>query len=241
MCRTKISAEVRQKRVRALEEDIANLDEQKSFKEKRQQQSEDIRNYKLCEEITQEIRLLTQQRRQLYEELSQYREKECKAKWYQGTKGKGKRRMESPSSLSSDASTLVSSLSSAIVDVTSESEVESWNETNSFPQSNSRNETEQNDSTNEAESLLLTDNRNDLCMEDGTSTTDDIVESVFQEGLPVTRQTKQGGQSQTVKLSLLVTLPIHRLFIELMLIFVTVAMSIFHSMISLPVCPTIAP
>lgn len=70
--RIKISAEVRQKRVRALEEDIANLDQQISLKEKRRQQSENIRNYKMCEEITQEIRLVTQQRRQLFEELSQY-------------------------------------------------------------------------------------------------------------------------------------------------------------------------
>ena len=45
--RTKNSAEVRKKRVRALEEDIANLDEQLSFKEKRRQQSENVRNYKV--------------------------------------------------------------------------------------------------------------------------------------------------------------------------------------------------
>ena len=45
--RTKNSAEVRKKRVRALEEDIANLDEQLNFKEKRRQQSENIRNYKV--------------------------------------------------------------------------------------------------------------------------------------------------------------------------------------------------
>ena len=94
MSRIKISAEVRQKRVRALEEDIANLDQQLSFKEKRRQQSENIRNYKLCEEITQEIRLVTQQRRQLFEELSQYWEKERKAIWYQKNKGKGKKKTQ---------------------------------------------------------------------------------------------------------------------------------------------------
>ena len=92
--RIKISAELRQKRIRALEEDIANLDQQISFKEKRRQQSETIRNYKLCEEITHEIHLVTQQRRELFEELSQYQEKERKAKWYQKTKGKGKKKVK---------------------------------------------------------------------------------------------------------------------------------------------------
>ena len=88
--RAKISAEVRQKRITALEEDLANLDQQIGFKEKRRQQSENTRNYKLCEEITQEIGICKQQRRQLSDELNQYREKERKAKWYQIRRGKGK-------------------------------------------------------------------------------------------------------------------------------------------------------
>ena len=49
---TKISADVRQKRISAVTEDIANLDQQLFFKEKRRQQ---VRNYKLCEDITEEI------------------------------------------------------------------------------------------------------------------------------------------------------------------------------------------
>lgn len=120
--RVKISAEVRQKRVRALEEDVANLDQQLSFKEKRRQQAENIRNYKACEEITQEIRLVTQRRRQLFEELSQYRKKERKAKWYQRNKGKGKK--GSSSSHSSDASAPLSSPGSTNVDAASESDTD---------------------------------------------------------------------------------------------------------------------
>ena len=57
MASPKVSrAEVRQKRVRALEEDIANLDQQLSFKEKRRQQSESIgtisfvkKSHRICE------------------------------------------------------------------------------------------------------------------------------------------------------------------------------------------------
>lgn len=53
--RSKVSAEVRQKRISAIEEDIANLDKQLHFKNKRLQQAENIKNYKLCEEITEEV------------------------------------------------------------------------------------------------------------------------------------------------------------------------------------------
>ena len=124
--------------------------------------------------------------RQLYEELGQYRQKERKAKWYQRTKGKGKKRMASSSSLSSDSSTVASTSSSAIVDMTSGSDNEIQNETDFFPQSDSRNVAEPSYGTNETKSLPQTDNRDELCIEDGTSTTN---ESVFQEGLPVTQQT----------------------------------------------------
>ena len=96
--RVKINAELRQKGISALEEDIANLDQQIGFKEKRRQQSENVRNYKLCEEIAHEIGIVKQQRRQLAEELNQYREKERKAKWYQRSKGKAQKRRRSGSS-----------------------------------------------------------------------------------------------------------------------------------------------
>ena len=74
-CCAKISADIRQKRISALEEDIKNLDQQLLFKEKRRQQAECIRNYKVCDEITEEIRIVKQQQRKLTEELNIYREK----------------------------------------------------------------------------------------------------------------------------------------------------------------------
>ncbi len=116
LTRTKISAEVRQKRISALEADIANLDEQTRFKEKRRQQSEGIRNYKLCEEITQEIGIINQQKRELTEELTMFREKERKAKWYQVSKrgkGRARRRTSSTSNVSDESDFPLSSPSSS--------------------------------------------------------------------------------------------------------------------------------
>ena len=59
--RAKISGEVRAKRRAALQEDIANIDQQLLFKEKRCQQAEGIRNYRVCEEITEGTGLAKQQ------------------------------------------------------------------------------------------------------------------------------------------------------------------------------------
>ena len=88
--RLKICAEIRQKRISALE-DIASLDKQLHFKNKRLEQAENVRNYKLCEEITEEIQFVTKQKRDLSQELRQFREKERKARWYKrsrkGSKG----------------------------------------------------------------------------------------------------------------------------------------------------------
>ena len=81
--RSKISAEVRQKRIAALEEDISGIDRQIHFKNKRLQQAENVKNYKLCEEITEEVQVITRQKRELAEELRLFREKERKARWYQ--------------------------------------------------------------------------------------------------------------------------------------------------------------
>lgn len=84
--RVKISTEIRAKRIAPLKEDIANIDQQLIFKEKRHQQAEGIRNYRVCDEITEEIGLVKQQRRKLSDELNMYRKKERKAKWYQTAK-----------------------------------------------------------------------------------------------------------------------------------------------------------
>ena len=116
--RVKISTDVREKRISALEEDIANLDQQLLFKEKRRQQSENVRNYKFCDEITEEIGIVRQQKRKISEELRIFREKQRKAKWYQNAK-RGNRRVSRSSSTTSnvtsdDSDAVITSPSSSL-------------------------------------------------------------------------------------------------------------------------------
>lgn len=70
--RLKICAEIRQKKTAGLEEDIARLDKQLHFKNKRLQQAENIKNYKLWEDVTEEIQIVTRQKRDLSEELKNF-------------------------------------------------------------------------------------------------------------------------------------------------------------------------
>ena len=81
------SAEVREKKISALKEDIASFEEQLLFKNKRRQQAESVRKYKLCEEITEEIQFVMKQKRELSEELSKLQEKDRKAQWYRRKNG----------------------------------------------------------------------------------------------------------------------------------------------------------
>ena len=102
--RSKVSAEIRQQRILALEEDIVNITKQLHFKNKRLQQAENIKNYKLCEEINEEIQIVTKQKRDLSIELKKFREKERKARWFQRRKQQTKR-----SAMSDDSDILLSS------------------------------------------------------------------------------------------------------------------------------------
>jgi len=81
--RPKVSAQVRQTRISSLKEDIASIDQQLYFKEKRRQQAESIRNYKLCDEITEELQIVMKRKREMSAELWKLQEKDQKAKWYQ--------------------------------------------------------------------------------------------------------------------------------------------------------------
>ena len=108
--RSKISAEVRQKRIAALEEYISGIDRQIHFKNKRLQQAENVKNYKLCEEITEEVQVITRQKRELAEELRLFREKERKARWYQ----KG-RKSSAYNATSDDSDIPMSSPSSSVL------------------------------------------------------------------------------------------------------------------------------
>ena len=92
----------------ALEDEIANLDEQLKFKEKRRQEAETGRRYKVCEEITEEILIVKKQRCEKAEELAAFKLKEKKAIWYEKRKqeSKAKKHSESAGSFTSDDSDL---------------------------------------------------------------------------------------------------------------------------------------
>ena len=55
--------------MKRLEEDIQNLKERISYKEKRRQMAENVKNYKACDDITEEIASLSKQKRELENEL----------------------------------------------------------------------------------------------------------------------------------------------------------------------------
>ena len=100
----KISADIRQKRMRALEEDISTMDEQLKFKMNRRQQAEAERKYKLCEEITEELNRVKQAKREKANELSVLQSKEKKALWYKKRKESTRSHTESTGRFTSDES-----------------------------------------------------------------------------------------------------------------------------------------
>ena len=57
--RQKINRSSRLDRMKTLEDDIKNINEQISFKQKRRQAAENSKNYLICDEITEEIGSLT--------------------------------------------------------------------------------------------------------------------------------------------------------------------------------------
>ena len=63
-------------RNKELEEDLKQLDQQIMFKEKRRDQAETVRNYKLCDELTEDVGKLKTARREAFNELKRFQRKE---------------------------------------------------------------------------------------------------------------------------------------------------------------------
>ena len=82
VARKKIDSEMRRTRMKELDEDMKQLDQQIMFKEKRRDQAESVRNYKLCDLLTEEIGKLKGTRRETSNELKLFQRKEQQAKWY---------------------------------------------------------------------------------------------------------------------------------------------------------------
>ena len=53
--RSKLDADTRQSRIKDIEENIRDIDEDISFKEKRRAQAESVRDYRQCDELTERI------------------------------------------------------------------------------------------------------------------------------------------------------------------------------------------
>ena len=110
----KLNEESRHSRMKDINENIQDIDEDISFKEKRRAQAESIRDYRLCDELTERIGSLKDKKRLLRKELSLLEKKETKSVWYKKkkklnqqhscAKGSTLSRSTSPSGMSSTVS-----------------------------------------------------------------------------------------------------------------------------------------
>ena len=69
--------------MKALEEEIINIKDRISYKEKRREMAENIKNYKNCDDLTEEISSLSKQQQELESELMLLHKKDKRAKSYQ--------------------------------------------------------------------------------------------------------------------------------------------------------------
>lgn len=112
--RPKLSEEYRQRRLQQIQEENKSINTRISFKEKRVELASRDKNFKLCDQLTEEIAELQKQRRVLESEMRGLMKKEKKAKWYKVNKDK-KLRSSSPVSSDSETATARSDSSSATV------------------------------------------------------------------------------------------------------------------------------
>ena len=71
--RRKLNKEYREHRMKELEDELKNVSERIAYKEKRREACEGMRNYKTCDEITEEIGELKKQQQVLQAELGSFR------------------------------------------------------------------------------------------------------------------------------------------------------------------------
>ena len=95
--RAKVDKEARRARMKEVEENICDIDEEISFKEKRRSQ-----DYRQCDEITERLTSLKEKKRLLSRELDLLNKKEVKSRWYQ--KNKSRKHYSGTSSDATDVS-----------------------------------------------------------------------------------------------------------------------------------------
>ena len=84
--RPKTTETLRLKHIGEIEEDVRDLCDQLEFKRKRQEQAEMSRNYKVCDQLTEEMSSLKKRKRECEEELRLWKRKQQQGRWYKRSK-----------------------------------------------------------------------------------------------------------------------------------------------------------
>ena len=94
--RPKINEEMRSKKIVELKEDVKDLKDRLSYKEKQRNQATQGVNYKLCDQLTEEMSDVKRQLRKVENQLEEWTKRDKKSKWY----FQGKKKRENSSSIS---------------------------------------------------------------------------------------------------------------------------------------------
>ena len=72
----------RLQRISQLQEDVKDINDRLQMKEKRRDQASNSRNYKLCDEIMEEMSTIKQKKREYETELQKLQRKQDQSSWY---------------------------------------------------------------------------------------------------------------------------------------------------------------
>ena len=107
--RPKINETIRNKKITELQEDVKDLKDRLSYKEKQRDQATQAMNYKLCDQLTEEMTSVKKQLRQVEHELCEWTQKQNKSQWYFQRKKKRSSGTSTPGDSESEDSVLPSS------------------------------------------------------------------------------------------------------------------------------------
>ena len=107
--RPKVNETIRNKKITELQEDVKDLKDRLSYKEKQRDQATQSMNYKLCDQLTEEMTSVKKQLRQVERELSEWTRKQNKSQWYLQRKKNQNSSTSTPGDSESDDSVLPAS------------------------------------------------------------------------------------------------------------------------------------
>lgn len=100
--RQKIDSSTRSKQLSDLQQSLDSIDQCIKMKQNRCQESEQIKNYKLCDELMSEISTLLLEKQQIEADVSALKRKEKKSKWYYRRRSSSTSELDMSGSSSSD-------------------------------------------------------------------------------------------------------------------------------------------